>query len=142
MTKNLPSRSSSITPAECFHTFINAIFYIGKGKRSRPYSHLYEALEYHRGDKTSRVRYSVNTTPMLLKELLGHPQKAHVFDPLGPEREHKCGMYDKDLGGSKNIDCLETWTVCQGTGGEGEVGEKTWPVWRSPRTMAIDVRVI
>ncbi|XP_048833330.1 ankyrin repeat and LEM domain-containing protein 1 [Brienomyrus brachyistius] len=54
VTKNLPSRSSCITPTECFHAFVNAIFYIGKGKRSRPYSHLYEALEYHRGDKTSK----------------------------------------------------------------------------------------
>jgi len=43
-------------PKECFQTFINAVFYVGKGKRSRPYSHLYEALEYFKGDKTSKVR--------------------------------------------------------------------------------------
>ncbi|KAL1023321.1 hypothetical protein UPYG_G00039200 [Umbra pygmaea] len=54
VTKNLPYRSHSMTPLECFQTFISAIFYIGKGKRSRPYSHMYEALEYHRGDKTSK----------------------------------------------------------------------------------------
>ncbi|KAG7466685.1 ankyrin repeat and LEM domain-containing protein 1 [Solea senegalensis] len=54
VTKNLPFRSHTMTPQECFQTFIHAIFYVGKGKRSRPYSHLYEALEYHRGDKTSK----------------------------------------------------------------------------------------
>ncbi|XP_046892822.1 ankyrin repeat and LEM domain-containing protein 1 isoform X1 [Hypomesus transpacificus] len=54
VTKNLPYRSHSMTPLECFQTFIGSIFYIGKGKRSRPYSHLYEALEYFRGDKTSK----------------------------------------------------------------------------------------
>ncbi|KAK6320677.1 hypothetical protein J4Q44_G00097840 [Coregonus suidteri] len=54
VTKNLPYRSHSMSPLECFQTFISAIFYVGKGKRSRPYSHLYEALEYHRGDKTSK----------------------------------------------------------------------------------------
>ncbi|KAL7829183.1 hypothetical protein AOLI_G00300680 [Acnodon oligacanthus] len=54
VTKNLPYRSQSMTPQECFQTFIGAIFYVGKGKRSRPYSHLYEALEYFRGDKTSK----------------------------------------------------------------------------------------
>ncbi|XP_072530817.1 uncharacterized protein [Salminus brasiliensis] len=54
VTKNLPYRSQSMTPQECFQTFISAIFYVGKGKRSRPYSHLYEALEYFRGDKTSK----------------------------------------------------------------------------------------
>uniref|UniRef100_A0AAQ4PWY9 Ankyrin repeat and LEM domain containing 1 n=1 Tax=Gasterosteus aculeatus aculeatus TaxID=481459 RepID=A0AAQ4PWY9_GASAC len=54
VTKNLPFRSQTMTPQECFHTFTNAIFYVGKGKRSRPYSHLYEALEYFKGDKTSK----------------------------------------------------------------------------------------
>ncbi|XP_062865323.1 ankyrin repeat and LEM domain-containing protein 1 [Trichomycterus rosablanca] len=54
VTKNLPYRGQSLSPQECFQTFITSIFYVGKGKRSRPYSHLYEALEYYRGDKTSR----------------------------------------------------------------------------------------
>lgn len=43
-----------MTPQECFQTFIHAIFYVGKGKRSRPYSHLYEALEYYRGEKSAK----------------------------------------------------------------------------------------
>ncbi|KAK3512189.1 hypothetical protein QTP70_033938 [Hemibagrus guttatus] len=54
VTKNLPYRSQALTPLECFQTFISSIFYIGKGKRSRPYSHLYEALEYFKGDKSSK----------------------------------------------------------------------------------------
>ncbi|KAF4073557.1 hypothetical protein AMELA_G00244480 [Ameiurus melas] len=54
VTKNLPYRSQAMTPQECFQTFISSIFYVGKGKRSRPYSHLYEALEYFKGDKSSK----------------------------------------------------------------------------------------
>ncbi|XP_060713167.1 ankyrin repeat and LEM domain-containing protein 1 isoform X2 [Tachysurus vachellii] len=54
VTKNLPYRSQALTPHECFQTFISSIFYVGKGKRSRPYSHLYEALEYFKGDKSSK----------------------------------------------------------------------------------------
>ncbi|TRY65678.1 hypothetical protein DNTS_005531 [Danionella cerebrum] len=54
VTQNLPLRSESLSVSECFQIFLSAVFYIGKGKRSRPYSHLYEALEYHRGDKTAR----------------------------------------------------------------------------------------
>ncbi|XP_076864398.1 uncharacterized protein LOC143516584 [Brachyhypopomus gauderio] len=54
VTRNLPYRSQCMTTAECFQTFVSAIFYVGKGKRSRPYSHLYEALEYFKGDKTSK----------------------------------------------------------------------------------------
>lgn len=56
VTNNLPFRSHTMSPRERFQTFVNAIFYVGKGKRSRPYSHLYEALEYYKGDKTSKVR--------------------------------------------------------------------------------------
>ncbi|XP_016392419.1 uncharacterized protein LOC107727149 [Sinocyclocheilus rhinocerous] len=54
VTKNLPYRSQSMNPKECFQTFISAVFYVGKGKRSRPYSHLYDALEYFKGEKTSK----------------------------------------------------------------------------------------
>ncbi|XP_030640197.1 uncharacterized protein LOC115820692 [Chanos chanos] len=54
VTKNLPFRGQAMTMKECFQTFVGSIFYVGKGKRSRPYSHLYEALEYFRGDKTSK----------------------------------------------------------------------------------------
>ncbi|XP_065514813.1 ankyrin repeat and LEM domain-containing protein 1 isoform X2 [Lathamus discolor] len=47
-TQNLPLRSHHLSPAECFRTFVQAIFYVGKGTRMRPYSHLTEALGQHR----------------------------------------------------------------------------------------------
>nr|XP_034975259.1 ankyrin repeat and LEM domain-containing protein 1 [Zootoca vivipara] len=47
VTQNLPFRCQYISRAECFRTFISAIFYVGKGKRSRPYCHLYEALTHY-----------------------------------------------------------------------------------------------
>ncbi|CAL1526277.1 unnamed protein product, partial [Lymnaea stagnalis] len=43
ITRNLPLRAKDLPESEVFKTFIHATFYIGKGKRSRPYSHLYEA---------------------------------------------------------------------------------------------------
>ncbi|XP_074058319.1 ankyrin repeat and LEM domain-containing protein 1 [Macrotis lagotis] len=46
VTQNLPSRCHILSPAECFQTFIHAIFYVGKGTRTRPYSHLSEALHH------------------------------------------------------------------------------------------------
>ncbi|KAK3096430.1 hypothetical protein FSP39_000033 [Pinctada imbricata] len=45
VTLNLPNRAIEIGDLECFRTFVGAIFYIGKGKRARPYSHLYEAIK-------------------------------------------------------------------------------------------------
>ncbi|NXF89171.1 ANKL1 protein, partial [Eubucco bourcierii] len=47
-TQNLPLRSHCLSPAECFKTFIKAIFYVGKGTRARPYCHLTAALSQHR----------------------------------------------------------------------------------------------
>ncbi|NXX62939.1 ANKL1 protein, partial [Scopus umbretta] len=47
-TQNLPVRSHRLSSAECFRTFVKAIFYVGKGTRARPYCHLAEALSQHR----------------------------------------------------------------------------------------------
>ncbi|XP_030365223.1 ankyrin repeat and LEM domain-containing protein 1 isoform X2 [Strigops habroptila] len=47
-TQDLPLRSHRLSPAECFRTFVQAIFYVGKGSRARPYCHLAEALGRHR----------------------------------------------------------------------------------------------
>ncbi|KAM6113508.1 ankyrin repeat and LEM domain-containing protein 1 [Phoenicopterus ruber ruber] len=47
-TQNLPLRSHRLSAAECFRTFVKAIFYVGKGTRARPYCHLAEALSQHR----------------------------------------------------------------------------------------------
>ncbi|XP_062814953.1 ankyrin repeat and LEM domain-containing protein 1 isoform X2 [Anolis carolinensis] len=47
VTQNLPFRCHFVSQAECFRTFVSAVFYVGKGQRSRPYSHLYQALTHH-----------------------------------------------------------------------------------------------
>ncbi|MEE6487966.1 hypothetical protein FKM82_015097 [Ascaphus truei] len=48
VTRNLPSRCHTLSQSDCFRTFVSSIFYVGKGKRSRPYCHLYEALTHHK----------------------------------------------------------------------------------------------
>lgn len=44
ITKNLPCRSETLEPKEVWDIFLSAVFYIGKGKKTRPYSHLYDAV--------------------------------------------------------------------------------------------------
>ncbi|CAG5029727.1 unnamed protein product [Parnassius apollo] len=54
LTNNLPAKANKQNPHEAWITFISSIFYVGKGKRSRPYSHLYQALTLWKRDfKTS-----------------------------------------------------------------------------------------
>ncbi|KAM4807836.1 ankyrin repeat and LEM domain-containing protein 1 [Rhinophrynus dorsalis] len=48
VTRNLPSRCNTLSQPDCFRTFVSSVFYVGKGKRSRPYSHLYEALTHYK----------------------------------------------------------------------------------------------
>ncbi|XP_018110892.1 uncharacterized protein LOC108712891 isoform X2 [Xenopus laevis] len=50
VTRNLPARCHTLSKLDCFRTFISSIFYVGKGKRSRPYFHLYEALTHHKSN--------------------------------------------------------------------------------------------
>jgi ankyrin repeat and LEM domain-containing protein 1 len=42
---NLPLQYKQMTNEDVWGKFISSIFYVGKGKRSRPYSHLYDAIK-------------------------------------------------------------------------------------------------
>lgn len=44
ITRNLPLHAKSLPPSEVWQVFIKSIFYVGKGKRARPYAHLYDAI--------------------------------------------------------------------------------------------------
>ena len=41
---NLPERAHETTMINIWKCFLSSIFYIGKGKRCRPYAHLHEAV--------------------------------------------------------------------------------------------------
>ena len=45
LTRNLPLRVFSTPDQSLWQTFVSAIFYIGKGSRSRPFHHLYDAVK-------------------------------------------------------------------------------------------------
>lgn len=54
ITHNLPFRADSLKPEKLWETFLSAVFYVGKGKRSRPYSHLYDAVTlWNQGQRQS-----------------------------------------------------------------------------------------
>ncbi|KAF5274037.1 hypothetical protein FQR65_LT04435 [Abscondita terminalis] len=60
VTNNLPTRADNLNLQETWKTFLNSIFYVGKGKHSRYYSHLHKALNLwqsgisYANDKTSQ----------------------------------------------------------------------------------------
>ena len=46
VTLDLPQRNRKLSTTEAFRSFVLSVFYVGKGKRSRPYAHLHEAIKY------------------------------------------------------------------------------------------------
>ncbi|KAG5346853.1 ANKL1 protein, partial [Acromyrmex charruanus] len=56
ITQDLPNRSVHLTESEVWSIFLNAIFYIGKGKCSRPLAHLYDAFKTWVGGGNSTNR--------------------------------------------------------------------------------------
>ncbi|XP_077491204.1 uncharacterized protein LOC144101853 [Amblyomma americanum] len=67
VTQNLPLRANNLTLAERMSDFLKAIFYVGKGKRSRPFSHLYEALLVRKGMDKSWQKVDVEKTRKILQ---------------------------------------------------------------------------
>ncbi|XP_057309067.1 ankyrin repeat and LEM domain-containing protein 1-like [Hydractinia symbiolongicarpus] len=51
VTKNLPNRAVQLAEVDRLRVFCSAVFYIGKGKRSRPYEHFYDAAKEDKPEK-------------------------------------------------------------------------------------------
>lgn len=47
ISRNLPGERSYLDPLSIWSRFLDSIFYVGKGKSSRPYAHLYDAMREH-----------------------------------------------------------------------------------------------
>ncbi|KAL1502110.1 hypothetical protein ABEB36_007303 [Hypothenemus hampei] len=57
LTDNLPQRADILQPIDIWQTFLSSIFYVGKGKRSRPYQHLYDSVDlWKKQQLTSSVK--------------------------------------------------------------------------------------
>lgn len=46
ISSNLPKRAREMEDLDSWKCFLSSIFYIGKGKRSRPYAHLHKAVSF------------------------------------------------------------------------------------------------
>ncbi|KAL6260913.1 hypothetical protein P5V15_008442 [Pogonomyrmex californicus] len=118
ITQNLPNRS--LTEPEVWSTFYNAIFYIGKGKRSRPFAHLYDTFKIWRD--------GLSTTNEKIKCILdiwnsGHGVIClHVFQNIIPVEAYtrEAAMIDaigkeylKNSRGGEYYGIVATWSIRQ-----------------------------
>ena len=54
ITENLSINHTQLSKAQIWEKFLNSIFYIGKGKQSRPYTHLYDAIKAFNDDSNKQ----------------------------------------------------------------------------------------
>ncbi|XP_053681342.1 uncharacterized protein LOC128732196 [Anopheles nili] len=47
ISDNLPAQQNLMEPHELWQRFLSSVFYVGKGKSSRPYCHLYDAMKLY-----------------------------------------------------------------------------------------------
>lgn len=121
ITQDLPHRNIHLTKSEVWTTFINAIFYIGKGKRSRPFAHLYDAFN-------TWISKTPNTTNKKISHILDIWNSdcgvvcLHIFQNVIPVEAYtrEAAMIDaigtEYLGNCKNGEyygVTATWSVKQ-----------------------------
>ncbi|XP_032665104.1 ankyrin repeat domain-containing protein 31-like [Odontomachus brunneus] len=83
VTQDLQHRKIYLTEAEVWSIFLNAIFYIGKGKRSRPFAHLYDAFKIW----VSKTSLSVNRKINCILDIWNNDHGViclHVFQNVIP----------------------------------------------------------
>ncbi|KAL0869660.1 hypothetical protein ABMA27_005907 [Loxostege sticticalis] len=110
VTDNLPARANKQAHQISWVTFVNSIFYVGKGKRSRPYSHLYQALTLWKRNFTSSNDKKVQQILDIWSNKVGviclhifqnvipaeaYTYEASMIDALGLQnlKNLKCGNY-------------------------------------------------
>uniref|UniRef100_A0A182YJZ6 Uncharacterized protein n=1 Tax=Anopheles stephensi TaxID=30069 RepID=A0A182YJZ6_ANOST len=60
---NLPAQQNHLEPHELWQRFLNSVFYVGKGKSSRPYCHLYDAMKLYHQKKECRAERNQGVPP-------------------------------------------------------------------------------
>ncbi|KAK6617190.1 hypothetical protein RUM44_005521 [Polyplax serrata] len=68
---NLPKRAHEISRLDTWKCFLSSIFYIGKGKRSRPYAHLYKAVAFWQKKRADCSDDKIQRIVEIWKEGLG-----------------------------------------------------------------------
>ncbi|XP_022116806.2 ankyrin repeat and LEM domain-containing protein 1 [Pieris rapae] len=107
LTNNLPGRAGQLDPHMSWVTFVNSIFYVGKGKRSRPYSHLYQALTLWKRDfkqsKDKKVQHILDIWSDQVGVIC-----LHIFQNVIPAEAYTYEASMIDVLGLQNLKNLKT----------------------------------
>ncbi|XP_055533867.1 uncharacterized protein LOC129723579 [Wyeomyia smithii] len=70
ISENLPAQQKLLTPHELWKRFLTSIFYVGKGKSSRPYCHLYDAMKLYQQKSVDQhhLKLPITETQLQIEE--------------------------------------------------------------------------
>ncbi|XP_028171453.1 uncharacterized protein LOC114360831 [Ostrinia furnacalis] len=109
VTDNLPAKAAAQSHHVSWSTFINSIFYVGKGKRSRPYSHLYQALTLWKRNFTSSPDKKVQKILDIWSDKVG-VICLHIFQNVIPAEAYTYEASMIDVLGLQNLKNLKSGT--------------------------------
>jgi len=79
ITQNLPMKMFKVSDQELWRTFVSSIFYVGKGSRSRPFQHLYEAVRMLKSKSSKKPSDKIKKIHSIWRDGGGkHPRFFHV----------------------------------------------------------------
>ncbi|CAG9795581.1 unnamed protein product [Diatraea saccharalis] len=106
ITDDLPSKAAKQSQHLSWITFVNSIFYVGKGKRSRPYSHLYQAVTLWKRDFTSSKDKKVQKILDIWSDKVG-VICLHIFQNVIPAEAYTYEAAMIDVLGVANLNNLK-----------------------------------
>lgn len=118
ITNNLPGRSEKLSLEDTWKIFLSSIFYVGKGKRSRPYSHLYEAVSYWNTGVSSKNSKKIKYILDVWKDQYG-VICLHIFQNVIPVE-----AYTRE---AAMINALKLQNLCNSKAGDFYGVSATWP---------------
>ncbi|XP_049876839.1 ankyrin repeat and LEM domain-containing protein 1-like [Pectinophora gossypiella] len=107
LTGNLPAKAGTQGHHISWVTFVNSIFYVGKGKRSRPYSHLYQALTLWKRDFTQSKDKKVQHILDIWSDKVG-VVCLHIFQNVIPAEAYTYEASMIDVLGLQNLKNLKS----------------------------------
>ncbi|XP_028128210.1 ankyrin repeat and LEM domain-containing protein 1 [Diabrotica virgifera virgifera] len=82
-TENLPCRADTMDSKDVWETFLSSIFYVGKGKKNRPYSHLYDAIAHYKQGNPPTTDQKIKSIIDIWENKLG-VVVLHIFHNIIP----------------------------------------------------------
>lgn len=115
ISENLPIQHKHMSKGEVWNRFLSSIFYVGKGKRSRPYSHLYDAIKLFSMENTQVAERLENRKNQIIEKRVIYSNVANKIEVLDGRRIAKATCNINRFQDSKKLNVIvDIWKAQMG----------------------------